>query len=100
MTPVVVCFLFAFVSEELTCSCNQPLWFPFVFASKDPISSYIPATCSFHYFSQWYLSPDSKNLTNSFEEEVGAGCEVLLQSGNFSLGYIVQCANLTFSNFV
>ena len=90
MTLVLVCFLFVFVSEELVCSCNKPLWFTFVIASKDPIWSDIPATCSFHYFSQWYLFPDYKNLTNYFE---GVG------AGNFS-SYVVQCATLTLSNFV
>ena len=65
MTLVLVFFLFVFVSEELICSCNKYLWFPFVFTSKGHIC-YIPATCSFHYFSQWYLFPDCKNLTNYF----------------------------------
>ena len=51
MTLVLVHFLLVFVSQELICSCNKPLWFLFVFASKDPICSDIPATCSFHYFS-------------------------------------------------
>ena len=73
MTLVLVHFLLVFVSEELICSCNKPLWFLFVFASKDPICSDIPATCSFHYFSQWYLFPDSKNLTNYLKKELGQG---------------------------